>query len=265
MSAIAYRLASPRLVRAEILKLRRRRRLVATLLLLTVGTSVITYAILALLHATQPSQHGAAGGVENLGNALGLLSAFGGVAGVLVGTTAGAGDLGAGVFRELVVTGRSRTALFLARIPGGLAVVLSAVAAGYAIAAIASVALAGSLAAPSAGSLVAGGAWLLLSTAVFFVLGLGLASLIGSRTTPLAVLLAVQFVLTPILLSLSSMGAGRDVLPEAALRQLSPAAFDDSLRMPGLSMPTAIAVLVIAAWVAVSLGLGAWRTATRDA
>src|ERR1019366_7426433 len=44
---------------------------------------------------------------------------------------AGSTDLTDGMFRHLVVTGRSRVALYLARIPAGLAVVLPIVAAGF--------------------------------------------------------------------------------------------------------------------------------------
>src|SRR5438552_14078673 len=50
------------------------------------------------------------------------------VAAVLIGATAGAGDLG-GFFRNLVVTGRPRWSLFAARVPGGLALLLPMTAA----------------------------------------------------------------------------------------------------------------------------------------
>lgn len=50
-----------------------------------------------------------------------------------MGCTAGSRDLTEGMFRHLVVTGRSRLALYLARIPAGLAIVASLVAIGYAI------------------------------------------------------------------------------------------------------------------------------------
>ena len=43
------------------------------------------------------------------------------------------GDLSEGMFRHLVVTGRSRLALYLARIPAGLAIIGSLVAVGFAI------------------------------------------------------------------------------------------------------------------------------------
>ena len=258
-------LPTPRLVRAEILKLRKRRALAVTVLLQTVGASVITYAILAVLHAVNPAHHGPAGGSSNLGHVVWLLSTLGAVAAALVGATAGAGDLGAGVFRELVVTGRSRIALFLARIPGGLAVLLSTVAVAYAIAAVASVVFAGSGAAPSTGTLVAGGLWLMLATGMYFVLSLGVASLVGSRTTTIGIMLAWRLALTPIVLSLSFLGAGRYALPDAGIQQLAPHAFASDLQIGELGMSTALSVLVLALWTAAALGLGAWRTATREA
>jgi len=264
MTALAPALPTPRLVRAEVLKLRKRRGLSVAVVLMTVGATVVTYSILALLHGVNPAHHGPAGGSDNLSHVIWLLSALGAAAATLLGATAGAGDLRAGVFRELAVTGRSRTALFLARVPGGLAVLLSCGAAAYAIAATASVVLAGSFAAPSTTDLVAGGFWLVLSVSVYFVLALGLSSLAGSRTTPIVALLAWRLALMPILLSMTFLGSGRNVAPDAAIQQLAPHAFASELQIGKLSMATLASALVILAWSALALVLGAWRTATRD-
>ena len=48
-----------------------------------------------------------------------------------VGAAAGTTDLTDGMFRHLVITGRSRIALFLARIPAGLAILLPVVALAF--------------------------------------------------------------------------------------------------------------------------------------
>src|SRR5205823_7995052 len=100
MTALAHSLSlpGPRLVRAEILKLRKRRGLLAIVAAATVGAGVVAYGILAILHAANPAHHGPAGGVLNLGHGLLVLALFGAVAAILAGATAGAGDLGAGVF-----------------------------------------------------------------------------------------------------------------------------------------------------------------------
>ena len=58
---------------------------------------------------------------------------FGFVVAAVVGCTAGSVDLTEGMFRHLVITGRSRLALYLARIPAGLAIVIAMVAVGYTI------------------------------------------------------------------------------------------------------------------------------------
>ena len=50
MTALAPSLPLPRLVRAEVLKLRKRRGLVAITAYLTVGAAVVVYGVLAILH-----------------------------------------------------------------------------------------------------------------------------------------------------------------------------------------------------------------------
>jgi len=63
----------------------------------------------------------------------GFLPTFGFIVATTVGCTAGSRDLTEGMFRHLVVTGRSRLALYLARIPAGLAIVVPLAAIGYTI------------------------------------------------------------------------------------------------------------------------------------
>jgi ABC-type transport system involved in multi-copper enzyme maturation permease subunit len=266
MTALAPSLPTPRLVRAELLKLRKRRGLAAVTACLTIGAAVVPYAILAILHAANPAHHGPAGGVENLGHVLQVLSMLGSVAAIIAGATAGAGDLAAGTFRELVVTGRSRRALFSARVPGGLAFLFAFVAVAYALAAVASVVFAGSLAAPSTGLLASSGAWLLLSCAFWFALALGVASLVGSRSMTIGGMLAFRLAVSPLVLSIGPLGAGREVVPGAALERLAPHAVREFTRQSSaIPMKVGAAELVLVAWTVAVLMLGAWRTVTRDA
>ena len=137
-AATSPRLRPFGLPRAETLKLRKRRGLLVTVTLLTIVPQVIAYGVLVILHAANPDHHGPAGGVANLGGAISALILLGSVAAIIVGAAAGADDLNAGVFRELVVTGRSRLALFGARIPGGLLYLLPFVAAAYTLSALVS-------------------------------------------------------------------------------------------------------------------------------
>ena len=257
-----FRAPWPRLAGAELVKLRKRHGLVAASLALTVGPMLVTYSVLVLLHASDPGHHGPAGGAENFGHAIQLLARLGVVAAFLVGVIAGAGDHRAGVFRELVVTGRSRLALFAARIPGGLAFLLALFVAAFAIAAVASVTLAGSLEAPTASVFVKAGAWLALGMTASFSLALGVASLFRSATISIAVLLGWNFAVVPALQVIDALDAIRDWLLPVALERLQPAGLV-AQGTPDSSL--AVAVLAIAGWSLVPLAVGAWRTATVDA
>ena len=61
------------------------------------------------------------------------MAEFGFIIAATLGATAGTSDLTDGVFRHLVTTGRSRLALYLARIPAGLAILLPLVAVAFAM------------------------------------------------------------------------------------------------------------------------------------
>ncbi|HEX6699896.1 MAG TPA: hypothetical protein VF101_04120 [Gaiellaceae bacterium] len=266
MTALAPSLPVPRLVCAEVLKLRKRRGLLAITAALTIGAPIVAYGVLAILHWANPAHHGPAGGVTNLGNGLFVLAILGSVAATLVGATAGAGDLAAGVFRELVVTGRSRRSLFRARIPGGLIFLLGFEALAYTLAAVATVVFAGSLPAPSTGLLVSAEAWLMLSSAFWFALALGVASLVGSRSMTIGGMLAFRLAVSPLVLSIGPLGAAREAVPGAAIERLAPHAVREFTRQAtAIPMSVGIAELVLVAWAAAALALGAWRTMTRDA
>ncbi len=247
---------------AEFLKLRKRRGLVGSALALTVLPMVIAYTVLLIVHAANPAKHGAAGGVKNFSDSMDLLTTLGGVAAILIGATLGAGDLGSGVFRELVVTGRSRLALFAARAPAGLALVWALAGAGFAVTATASRVFAGSLEAPSATLLVGTAAWLALMTGLSLVLALGISSAVGSRGTTIGVVLGWQLVAAPLLLQIKLLGSLREGLLGAATERLARATLFEGHTTVAMSVPAA--VLVIVAWTVAPLALGAWRTCTRD-
>jgi hypothetical protein len=244
-----------RLVAAELLKLRRRRPLVAVSLVLIVAPMVVSFVVLVVLHAVNPGKYGPAGGIDNLRGALHLLSQIGVVAAILIGVNAGAGDLAAGVFRELVITGRPRLSLYAARIPGGLAFLLPLLALSLAIAATASVTLSGSGQKPGAALLLHYGAWVALVTTIALLLALGVSSLLDSRATSIGVLLAWQLAVAPLLLQTGKLDP---LLLGAALERLEPSGESTSI-----SLTTAIVLIV--AWTIVPLAAGAWRTHTRDA
>lgn len=250
-----------RLVAAEILKLRRRRGLMIWSVILTLGPVVVPLVVLLVLHAVNPDKHGPAGGIENLRGILGVLSLLGGLAGILIGTTAGSQDVSAGVFRDLAVTGRPRKTLFGVRAPGALCVYLPLMTLAFAIAAVATIALAGEGTAPDAGE-IGGFAVAIGSLSVLnVVLGVSLASVASSRVA-VGVLIAWNAVLAPILLQINALGGARKAVYTAAAEHFVPV---DGSNTPPVTMSTGTALLVIALWLAIPLWIGASRTVRRDA
>ena len=113
---------SAAMITTRFMELRKRRGLMITLILVTVGIPAVFLAIRLLLHGVAPKTYGPAGGYSiYTGLVSGVLFIFGFIVAATLGATAGSADLTDGMFRHLVVTGRSRLALYLARIPAGLA------------------------------------------------------------------------------------------------------------------------------------------------
>jgi hypothetical protein len=122
------------MIATRMMELRKRRGLMIALILVTIGIPAIFLAIRLVAHAVAPHSYGPAGGYD-IFNALvaGVLYVFGFIVAATLGCTAGSVDLTEGMFRHLVVTGRSRLALYLARIPAGLAIIVPLVAVGFTI------------------------------------------------------------------------------------------------------------------------------------
>lgn len=122
------------MIATRFMELRRRRGLMITLVLVTVGFPTVFLAVRLLLHAIAPKTYGSAGGYDiYTAMSAGVLYTFGFIVAATLGCTAGSVDLSEGMFRHLVITGRSRLALYLARIPAGLAIIVSLVAVGFTI------------------------------------------------------------------------------------------------------------------------------------
>jgi ABC-type transport system involved in multi-copper enzyme maturation permease subunit len=264
MTAVA--LPTPRLVGADLLKLRKNHGLSIVTALLTVGAAGITIAIMVILHLANPAKHGAAGGITNLGHVSSLIGLLGVAAAAIVGSRVGAGDKDAGIYRDLVVTGRSRTSLYLSRIPAGAAYLLPFVAAAYAVAGISAVVLAGSNPTPDARLLVLQGLWTLLSVGFFYVLSVAVAALLGSRSYAIGVILAFRLAIGPLVASISALGIVRELMPNVAIQRLLPSAVGDSARMgPYIGMSTGAIAAVLAAWAVVAVVAAALRDVSRDA
>jgi hypothetical protein len=119
------------LVATKLLELRKRRGLMITVLVLTIAPTVLILGLRLAFHLFDPAHYGPAGSPSVFAAVANLTAEFGFIVAAVVGAAAGTTDLNDGVFRYLVVTGRSRLALYLARIPAGLAILVPAVAIAF--------------------------------------------------------------------------------------------------------------------------------------
>jgi hypothetical protein len=353
------------MVATRFMELRKRRGVMSALIGVVIGIPTLFLVIRIILHAVAPKTYTAAGGYNVFSHLVaGVLYVFGFIVAATLGCTAGAVDLNEGMFRHLVITGRSRLALYLARIPAGLAIIIPIVATGYAIVCAVCVFAAPTtlsyqgLSVPAGlsrvgleqwagdhanavlcdfnGPLVAGvdcgrpagipvekqanghiinvappgsesvtpaelradaariadlnyadyskqflrppadlmikaGLWIELEAVIGFIVGLGLASLLGQRTIAVVLMIVLEIILTPI--------AARARIPhfenaQRAIVGLATAHIEPSalpLALGGdrsvdlLHESTAVAVCVIIAWLVGWTVLGAWRMVTRDA
>jgi hypothetical protein len=378
-------LPTPSMIAKRFMELKRRRALMIALAAVTVGLPSIFLLIRLIGHAVAPKTYGPAGGYDIFtGLVSGVLFVFGFIVAAALGCFAGASDLQEGVFRHLVVTGRSRVAIYLSRIPSGLAIIWGLVAIGYGIVCVVCCAAApktlnydgaanvpaglsrpalvswaeshytevlcnfpinfvgpggqigpgaqvgpggpkgsggggglivppcdqngnidlsqipagqqvptvpemkataGAVASqaytdyskqflsPSNGLMVLTGLWIELEAAVGFMVGLGLASLIGQRTISVILMIVLEVILTPLLLRThipyminaqrSIVGVAMDHLAPAAI----PVAFGggQSDQASIVQMTRGWAYVVVVGWLLAWTALGAWRMSRRDA
>jgi hypothetical protein len=260
---------SCQMIAADVLKLRRHRSTMATAALLSVGIAIVYFAFIEARH------HGNLAGPQALSDGAALTGIyFGAFAAILIGAEAGTTDLSAGVFRDLVATGRSRTALFLVRIPAAISIALGLTLSAFAVTVAAAYAFHGSAPAPTAGLALAFAAWVALATVVQTTLAVGIASLTGSRPVTLTAVIGWNTLATGILYLATFLGPLRDLVLLIALGDLFPGQQAGTRAHPGssialnnfkLPMPAAVSVLVILAWAVIPALAGAWRTRTQDA
>ena len=130
------------------------------------------------------------------------------------------------------------------------------------------------------------GLWLELEAGIGFLVGLGLGSLTGQRTTTVILLIALEIIVTPILAAnvIPYFIDGQRLIIGVAMDQLRPAGLAPATPGGGGGgpgpghilfggrgalgippMPTWAMISVIVGWIVGWSGLGAWRMITRDA
>jgi hypothetical protein len=354
------------MIATRFMEIRRRRGLMVALILVNIGIPTVFLTIRLLAHAFAPHSYGPAGGYDIFTSMVaGVMFIFGFIVAATLGCTAGSVDLTEGMFRHLVVTGRSRLALYLARIPAGLAIIVPLVAIGFTIVCAVCVFAAptqlsyqgvnvpvglshtafetwagdhadevicnfnfngqmvanvpcgigpgagsgikvapgganpqdtspainrtqaisianqdyvdysGHFLSPSISLMVKSGLWIELYATIGFLVGLGLASVMGQRTVPVILLIVLELVLTPLLshspiahlvnLQRSLLGLAATHFEPAGLPSVFGGAHNGGVGGVAVSESTLVAVCVLAGWVIVWTALGAWRMVSRDA
>ncbi len=119
------------LIATKNLELRKRRGLMIALAVLTIGLPVLVLGLRLLLHVIDPKIYGPAGTPDVFTFLIDLMAEFGFIVACALGATAGTTDLTDGMFRHLASTGRSRLALYFARIPAGLGIIVPLVAVAF--------------------------------------------------------------------------------------------------------------------------------------
>jgi len=263
------RVIARQMIAADILKLRRHRPTMTAAAVLTVGITALYLTLILARHGGQLP------GGQTLGDGTSLMGLyFGSFAAILIGTEAGTVDVDSGVFRDLAATGRSRTALFLTRIPAAVVVALAFTLGGLLLTIAAAFALRGASPAPGVGLVLASVGWVGLATVAATTLGVGIGSLTGSRAITLTAIIGWQTIATGILYLATFLGAARDLVLLIALCRFLPGQAIGTRANPGssnalynykLAMPAAAAAVIILAWAGIAAAAGAWRTRTRDA
>jgi ABC-type transport system involved in multi-copper enzyme maturation permease subunit len=247
---------------ADFLKLRKKRGTLIWALVLALAPVIIFFAVKAIQHSSDPLKHEPAGGLDSYNDGLRVIALlFCPLAAILIGVEAGTGDLAAGVFRDMVVTGRSRLQLFFARVPAALGLCWAVIVTSYLLLVAGTFIFASNLPTPSFSLLLEGLGFMLLATGVVCVVAVGFSALTGSKPASITALIGWQLVASPLIASISSLGGLRDGVLSEALVHFGPVRD----RGTNVVMAGGTATLVLVAWLALFLALGAWRTQTMDA
>ena len=249
-----------RMTGADFLKLRRKRSTLIWALVLALLPIIIFYTVNAVEHASNAT-HEPAGGITSFHDGVRLLGGvfFGPLVAILIGVEAGTTDSASGIFRDLVVTGRSRLALFATRVPAALALCWLVITAGYALILFGTFVFADNLPTPSGSLVLEAFGFVLLATGVLCTVAVGFSSLVGSKPGAIIALIAWQVIASPLISSISSLGSGRDFVLTQAIAHYGPAGIRD-MRGTAVTMSGGTALGVVIIWLVVFLALGAWRT-----
>ncbi len=246
------------MLRAESKKLTRRKGVVAFTTILTVGVVIITFAILEIYHLSDPAKYTPIGGTSGFTKLVLMLSELTIIPASILGSTAGSQDMESGVVRDMIVTGRSRMALFLLRTEAPIIVWIVPELVAYLIGLAVIFGLSGGNPLPPAHLIIEGGLYCLGVSLAFLLTASGFASLFGTRGPAIAVMIGWTFVIESILINVTALGPVRDAFLTTAISGLSP--FPDQarrLKAAGVTPSLAVDYATIIAWPLV-MNIAGW-------
>lgn len=253
-------------IRAEMKKLTRRKGVMFFTLLGSVGIIVITFAILEAYHLADPIKYTYPGGVSGFNKIVIILSQVTIIPASILGTTAGSQDMESGVIRDLIVTGKSRTSIFLLRLVGASLVWIPPAVIAYLVGLGAVFGFGGTNPTPSLHLIVVGGIYCVGVSLVYVLTSTGLASLFGSRGPAIAVMIGWTFIIEAILLNVTALGPVREAFLTTAISGLSPVAGGARrLKGAGLSPSVLVDYITLIGWPVVLCVLGWFRSERLEA
>jgi hypothetical protein len=119
--------------------------------------------------------------------------------------------------------------------------------------------------------MIKAGLWIELEAVIGFIVGLGLASLLGQRTIAVVMMIVLEIILTPIFARarISHFANVQRAVVGLAMAHIEPGALPLALGgdrgVDLLHESTTVAIIVIVAWLLGWTILGAWRMTKRDA
>lgn len=250
----------------ETKKLTRRKGVMAFTLIGTVGVIVITFAILEAYHLSNPAKYSPVGGLSGFSKVVLILSQVTIIPASILGTTAGSQDVETGVIRDMIVTGRSRTSIFLLRLKGAAAVWLPAIIAAYLIGIMVVFFLSGGNPDPSPHLVITAGIYCVGVSLVYLLTSVGLSSIFGSRGPAIAVMIGWTFIIEAILLNVSALGPIREAFLTTAIAGLSPVANGSRrLKAAGVDPSVFVDYLTLIGWPVVLCVIGWFRSERLEA
>ena len=225
----------------------------ALALLVVIAVAVVR----VIVNARDPETHPSIGGFWYLESAIGLLFFIGILVGILMGALAGSYDVAQGTMRYLLMTGRSRIAIYATRAVALVLSVFVALAPAVALALVLGFALPYTDEQGIFTRDLLGDLWsIVLFVGAYALVSMGIGSLLRSNGAAITVALVINFALTPVIIAVAAWS-------ERVASFALPVALGTLTGDDDTEISIGLAAVAVAGWLALFLGAG-WARIARD-